>query len=425
MLTMQLRSAHHGAKRSRARNVRHRWLVTVGLIVGFSAPAPPAAICAERSPSSPPYDHRTTDATAPSAASFLCGVTAKDVAEFPPEFSSGSEPTAVIIARFQGQWMVPMAERKVRKVMRQVNDWYEEVSHGQTRFDYDLYSGVTVPFPFSCKFDADDAVIEAADPLIDYTQYDRLMLFFPGPFIGVECAFGGYSSVGKRTIRTEDGTIRASVSVMNTAGLPFSPIATRSTIHEFGHALGLYHANGWDCGDDPLEGPCRSIEYGNAFDIMGEPGGLVPPALALPHFSPGFKVQLGWLPEDAVLDVEPPGGRYMLAPLEPPAHEVDPPQALRIARGEEGEAFYVEFRQPIGVDQRIRSPKRTYSGVLINLISSGAKPSQLINARPERGHFGKAAWIIGQSLEDSRWGIRITPIALHDQGIEVEVEFGP
>lgn len=46
-------------------------------------------------------------------------------------------------------------------------------------------------------------------------------------------------------------------------------------LHEYGHNLGVWHANSLECGSDAIAGgTCSSDEYGDRSDVMGNSGGF-------------------------------------------------------------------------------------------------------------------------------------------------------
>ncbi len=63
--------------------------------------------------------------------------------------------------------------------------------------------------------------------------------------------------------------------------------------HEFGHCLGLQHANAWNTRDRSVIGLGQGIDYGNPFDIMG--GVLSFPTNQMSCFA---KHRLGWIEDD-------------------------------------------------------------------------------------------------------------------------------
>ncbi|MBI5383221.1 MAG: PKD domain-containing protein [Verrucomicrobia bacterium] len=110
----------------------------------------------------------------------------------------------------------------------------------------------------------------------------------------------------------------------------------RTSAHEFGHNLGLGHANWWDTGGRSTLGPGVGDEYGDDFDTMGGSGGGVR------HFSASFKNRLGWIPNSDALTVST-SGTYRLH-----AHDLaSAPAGLRALRlnRPSGDPYWLEFRQ--------------------------------------------------------------------------------
>jgi len=333
--------------------------------------------------------------------------------------------------------------------LNQIDQWINEVSYGKTRFQGDVFGWYPVPKDLECSNpdrDYEREIIDAADPFIDFTAYQRLLILYPTPMLSISCTVTGYSTVGKVTRVTQDGRIRASISVLNAYALLLPDMALRGALHELGHGLGVLHANAWSCGtrSHPLndlvdrDSSCKHIEYGNPFDIMGVSGGAFPPTRAMPHMNAYFKELLGWLEEADVVVAQ--DGEYTLAPIEigdSDAADDTPvyPKALKIPRtlnpatGEPVTWYYVEYRQPIGEDKNLAGRPRIYNGVLIQWVYNGRMSrrldARLLDATPETNTFRDAALAIGEEFFDSYAGITITPITGTDTSLTLIVSGVP
>lgn len=93
-----------------------------------------------------------------------------------------------------------------------------------------------------------------------FPDYDRIIIIHPK--LSACGGFGGVAIIGKSLYDTDDGTVNASLHVVN-GNLTLGTIA-----HEFGHNLGLQHATGLDCAGDTVGANCTISEYGDPFDIM-------------------------------------------------------------------------------------------------------------------------------------------------------------
>ena len=84
--------------------------------------------------------------------------------------------------------------------------------------------------------------------------------------------------------------------------------------HEFGHNLGLGHANAWKTTDGSVIGDGANRTYGNPFDTMGGP------INANPQFNAYHKNKLNWLGDDAIQTITS-DGVYRLYPFDVPTLE--------------------------------------------------------------------------------------------------------
>jgi hypothetical protein len=177
------------------------------------------------------------------------------------------------------------------------------------------------------------------------------------------------------------------------------------TLHEFGHDLGLSHANGWDCfvpAVQSLAGQCSSLEYGDPTDTMG--GELYG------HYGPILKDQLGWLPAGTETTVTSTG-TYVINAYE---DGVQNTKVLKIPRkldstGRATGYYYVAFHQPAAhwTDWLSQSPQLG-QGITISMDETflTASRSQLLDMTPG-SDFNDAALLPGNTFTDSANGISI------------------
>ncbi len=148
--------------------------------------------------------------------------------------------------------------------------------------------------------------------------------------------------------------------------------------HEIGHAMGLNHAEGWECGDTAFcsgsggSGGSRRVAYGNQFDVMGLPRfGL--------HFNGYYKLLLDWITPDRVLHIRR-SGRYTL-------HSTEQTNGFVLASVYDTNGFptpfYLEARRGVGFNVGMRA---TQVPTVINgqLIPVGSPSDTVVN---ERGLF--------------------------------------
>ncbi|MEI8123796.1 MAG: hypothetical protein WCG60_01350, partial [bacterium] len=146
--------------------------------------------------------------------------------------------------------------------------------------------------------------------------------------------------------------------------------------HELGHAIGLIHANGWDCGDVTLYGDCQHIEYGNYFDTMGTNNYSL-------NFNLLYKEILGWIPNSKMISIDK-SGTYTINPLEQSTGLIGAKINITTPYGITT-PYYLEFRKAIGFDSNLNSPNLIKNnGLFINTIVAnyGLPFSRLLDAHP-------------------------------------------
>jgi len=96
-------------------------------------------------------------------------------------------------------------------------------------------------------------------------------------------------------------------------------LRVETMLHEYGHIIGLGHANLWAAYGDTITGPGVSHAYGNGFDWMGPdtPGGWL-----TKDYSFDAKCWLGWIPPAQVL-FAPGSGTYRIYAYDVPQLETN------------------------------------------------------------------------------------------------------
>lgn len=185
----------------------------------------------------------------------------------------------------------------------------------------------------------------------------------------------------------------------------------RTSAHEFGHNLGLGHANWWNTGGRSTIGAGTGEEYGDPFDTQGGSGG------GNRHFSASFKNRLGWIPNSDAITVTS-SGQFRLH-----AHDMATApiglRAIRLNRSS-GDPYWIEFRQLW----------TTYKGLMngINFRWAGGS-SQLLDMTPgSSGGKDDHSLVIGRTFSDPSRNFHVTPIGkghTYPESIDVVIQFGP
>jgi hypothetical protein len=192
--------------------------------------------------------------------------------------------------------------------------------------------------------------------------------------------------------------------------------------HEMGHNLGLYHSHSMSCGTTQTLCSSPSIsEYGDSIDMMGSPGAG--------HFNAFQKERLGWLN----YGISPPittiqsSGTYSIGPYE---SQDSITKALRILQSTDPTTgaktwYYVEFRQPTGVDSFLSNNSNVQNGVLVHSgTDNDANSSELLNLAPSLNSFYTSALDVGQSFIDAAAGLTLQTLSASPSGASVSVVFG-
>ncbi|MEX2159160.1 MAG: flexitail domain-containing putative surface protein [Dehalococcoidia bacterium] len=343
----------------------------------------------------------------------------------PPLFSLGEQRTIVILVNFEDY---PGTSGLTTQSVYQdffgdpasVDAFFREVSYGRTWLSGNVVGWYTLPGNLICNPEgigaAYQAAIAAADPDVFFPDYRHIYFLFRQNV----CGGGAHGVV---TAVTDDGPIEKSASyTLGRFDIPTGHIGRGTEAHEMGHAVGLPHANGWNCPSGhfdpgfPYDPACHQ-EYGNPFDRMG-----VGP---LAHFNARYKEQSGWLDPDQIIDVDigTESGTFTIEPLEVNSSA---PKAIRIHRGSASPTFYVEYRRPIGFDSSLSWPGAVLDGAMINIYSPGYPDTKLVDATPGTAPPGPdhydAVLPLAATFKDPLAGLSLTTASMSGNELAVTID---
>lgn len=282
--------------------------------------------------------------------------------------SVGVQKTAIVLVDFLNSGPRPFEPKYIKDYIfkGQFEKFYEEQSYNKVKFTGDVFGWYTLPRDYAdacsaVSFDDISNIIKKGE--INLSKYDRLVLIPYGPDV-----MGGCSFVGKSDHTFNNVNYRVSISWVGggrfnePSGWGAQPFSWSNLdyvmVHELGHALGVYHANGWDCGDKALYNNCSHIEYGNYFDAMGSGGFSL-------HFNALYKELLGWLPPTRIKSLAP-GVITNIFPLENAKDVV----LLKVPEtaNSTNTPYYLEYRQGVGFDKNLNNSEllSNQGGVFIN-----------------------------------------------------------
>lgn len=374
---------------------------------------------------------------------------------------TGNQRTAVLLVTTPGASSHPHANRTNTASVffsasnpQSARSFYTEVSYGQiTVVGGNGLEGTAAdvfgPYAIgeaNCGTTAiRNQAMAAADAEVNYNTYDRLVISIVSPTSpsSSNCGNGGVGSVRTQNTGTWDGATQR-LSVSWDFGTALGSTALNGKIggvalHEYGHNLGVWHANALECGSGAIgSGTCASDEYGDPSDVMGSSGGFG-------HFNGVHKDILGWI--GTRTQVANAAGTYTLYPYEDGSvnAKVLKVPRTRDANGTVNGYYYLEYRKPAVPWANFLTYRPDYgNGVLVHTAgatplctttcgpdfsgSGGGGDANIIDTQPGSASgpndFRDAPLLAGESYEDAGAGVTIQVTAATSGSATVAVSFG-
>ncbi|MDO8435107.1 MAG: Ig-like domain-containing protein [bacterium] len=316
--------------------------------------------------------------------------------------SVGEQKTLVVMMNFSNTTQPPLTKATVDDVVfNQTDSFYRENSYNQTFITGESFGWLNVPHTTTCYMTtATQYAFEAVPSDVDLTQYGRLIIV--APFGG--CGIAAVSTFGKTLMNSPDGAVNLSIALINYPNMGPGTIG-----HEFGHGLGVDHANFYNCGSASwASSGCSSVEYGDWYDAMGT-GYTV-------HMNAGHKDYLGWLDANRMPTVTT-NGQFTIEPIESDTAGL---KAIRIPRGSY-DYLYVEYRQPLGYDaNNMPAGTDVFEGALLH---TSQFKTLLLDATPPGDKYTPAL-LVGQTFTDPITQSTVRLVSKTAGSIVVDVQVG-
>lgn len=332
----------------------------------------------------------------------------------------GEQRAIVLLVTFPGVTPPTYSNQSVWDIFfastgRSVNTYWREASYGRAWATGDVRGWYTLDKTYTCDqyYDIQAAALRAADPDVDFRQYNRIFIIFPAS----GCGWAGMGNIGCRSLSSADGSFSASVAWQLASYMGNRDQGVKLSIHEGGHNLGVSHASSRDFGPEALGalGAAGTLsEYGDPFSTMG--------TWNFGHYAAPHKQRINWLTAGSnVLTVES-NGTYSIAPM---SSSVPGVQALKVRRGTGNNAWlWVEYRQPTGqFDSTL--PSQVFTGALIHYEDSttGSK-THLLDFTTGTSSFNDSALASGQSWTDPYSNVSLTVQPASGGMLNVMVSYG-
>jgi hypothetical protein len=369
--------------------------------------------------------------------------------------TTGQQRTAIVLIKASNASSHPYSGNKTATAnlffdasagAKSARAFYLESSYGQTTIvggggAAGSASDVYGPFTIASTSCGDSGTIRsqaltAADSAINYNQYNRIVLSIANP----SCGSGGIGTIRSQGVSTNDGPQSLSISwdFNNALGSLTSGKIGGVALHEYGHNIGVWHANSLECGAESIgSDECNSPEYGDPSDVMGNSGGFG-------HFNGVHKDILGWLGSRE--QIASTNGTYPLNAYEDGVANV---KVLKVPRtrdtnGTVNGYYYLETRRPTANWNTFASSRPEYGqGVLVHVAGTtplctsvcdpdftgggGGGDSNIIDAKPGTlsgtNDFNDAPLTEGETYFDEGAGVTMQVTSTGATGASVALAF--
>jgi hypothetical protein len=349
------------------------------------------------------------------ATEFLTDGKNVSLSAMPDVGALGKQRTLVLLVNSVAQPEQALTPKQAEDYINngQFNKFIKEASYNQAWFEAKAYGWIQlskVDRDGSCGFaEINDPEIKnfLSKNAISLSNFDRVLFLVPGG--------GGCSSVSKSDYTSIFGAKFSeawigindynSPSAWGQHSFPWSNLDFLLA-HELGHSLGLWHANGFDCGVASLSGRCEHVEYGNNYDAMGSGGEF---SLQYNGF---YKEILGWIKSANILNITQ-SGRYTVGHLEFASPKIFA-KVFNPKISATQPQFILESRYAVGFDESLAAGGQTKNAGILLTKPVNNESSRLIDTTPSLKDWWRdiadAAIKPGQTFVDGAGGLSIGQI---------------
>ena len=323
-------------------------------------------------------------------------------------YNQGTKKILIIRCNFTDAPAESISVAGGQTMLSQTDAFMNENSYGSLRIDLvnSLVTPVLITMPktkatYSAENNSisflSDARLAAKTAGYDYALYDFEFVCYAGIY-----GFSGQAYVGGRGVWLQS----------NSTGV---------AVHEWGHNLGLWHANYWNANNDTVIGTGGNSEYGDGFDTMGSA------AAGRYSFNAYHRNKLDWLPTTNVQSATTTTGTYRIFAFDQTT--LTPNQVLAVKTNKDTRDYWLEHHV-----QWSSNPTVAYGLLLhwsawyIDSSQNSNNGSHLLDVNPGTpGGIGDSGLVVGRTFSDRFAGVHITPIsknATTPESIDVVINRG-